>query len=43
MRFGALMLRAGNAAFRVRQWMGTIAHAMGIDALAVHVVLGGMT
>ena len=43
MRFGALMLRAGNAAFRVRQWMGIIAHAMGIDALAVHVVLGGMT
>ena len=43
MRFGALMLRAGNAAFRVRQWMGMIALAMGIEALAVHVVLGGMT
>jgi hypothetical protein len=38
MRFGALLLRAGDTAFRVRQRM-----AMGIEALAVHVTLGGMT
>lgn len=43
LRFGVLMLRAGNAAFRVREWMGEIASAMGIDALAVHITLGGMT
>jgi len=41
MRFGASMLRAGNAAFRVRQWMGALARAMGIDALAVHIAIGG--
>jgi uncharacterized membrane protein YjjP (DUF1212 family) len=41
MHFGALMLRAGNAAFRVRQWMGRLASAMGIDALAVHIAIGG--
>ena len=41
MHFGALMLRAGNAAFRVRQWMGLLASAMGIDALAVHIAIGG--
>ncbi|HSR77871.1 MAG TPA: threonine/serine exporter family protein [Xanthobacteraceae bacterium] len=41
MYFGALMLRAGNAAFRVRQWMGRLASAMGIDALAVHIAIGG--
>jgi hypothetical protein len=36
MHFGALMLRAGNAAFRVRQWMNELARAMGIDALDSH-------
>ena len=41
MHFGALMLRAGNAAFRVRQWMNELARAMGIDALAVHIAIGG--
>jgi len=41
MHFGALMLRAGNAAFRVRQWMSELARAMGIDALAVQIAIGG--
>jgi uncharacterized membrane protein YjjP (DUF1212 family) len=41
MHFGALMLRAGNAAFRVRQWMNELARAMGMDALAVHIAIGG--
>jgi uncharacterized membrane protein YjjP (DUF1212 family) len=43
LRFGALMLCAGNAAFRVRQWMRVLGRAMNIDALAVHIALGGMT
>jgi len=41
MHFGALMLRAGNAAFRVHQWMNQLARAMGIDALAIHIAIGG--
>jgi uncharacterized membrane protein YjjP (DUF1212 family) len=43
MEYGALMLRAGNAAFRVRQWMDSVAHALGIDALAVEITLDAMT
>jgi uncharacterized membrane protein YjjP (DUF1212 family) len=43
LRFGELMLRAGTTAFRVREGMGRIARAMGIEALAVHLMLGGMT
>jgi len=43
LRFGALMLRAGTTAFRVRAGMGAIARAMGIEGLAVHIMLGGMT
>jgi uncharacterized membrane protein YjjP (DUF1212 family) len=43
MRYGTLMLRAGNAAFRVREWSGLIARAMAIDVLAMHVALGGLT
>ena len=43
LRFGALTLRAGTTAFRVRQWMGTLARAMGCEAPAVHIALGGMT
>ena len=42
LRFGAMMLRAGDTAFRVREWMGVIARGFGLDALAVHVTLGGM-
>jgi uncharacterized membrane protein YjjP (DUF1212 family) len=40
--FGGLMLRTGTEAFRVRQRMGELAHALGIDALAVHVLLGSI-
>ncbi len=42
LRFGASMLRAGDTAFRVRQWMGVIARAMGVDALSVRVALGSI-
>jgi uncharacterized membrane protein YjjP (DUF1212 family) len=43
MQFGGLMLRTGTEAFRVRQRMSELARAMGIDALAVHVLLGSMS
>jgi uncharacterized membrane protein YjjP (DUF1212 family) len=43
LRFGATMLRAGDTAFRVRQWMGVLARGMGLEALAVHLTLDGMT
>lgn len=43
LRFGAMMLRAGDTAFRVRQWMGVLARGIGLEALAVHITLGGMT
>ncbi len=43
LRFGAMMLRAGDTAFRVREWMGVIARGFGLEALAVHVTLDGMT
>jgi uncharacterized membrane protein YjjP (DUF1212 family) len=43
LRFGASMLRAGDTAFRVREWMGVIARGMGLDALSVHIALGAMT
>ena len=40
--FGGLMLRTGTEAFRVRQRMGELARAMGIEALALHVLLGSI-
>lgn len=40
--FGGLMLRTGTEAFRVRQRMRELARAMGIDALALHVLLGSI-
>jgi uncharacterized membrane protein YjjP (DUF1212 family) len=43
MRFGILMLRAGDAAFRVRQWTGVVARALGIETLSLQVALGGMS
>ncbi|HSY88852.1 MAG TPA: threonine/serine exporter family protein, partial [Verrucomicrobiae bacterium] len=43
LRFGAMALRSGATAFRVREWMGAIARGMGIDSLAVHISLGAMT
>src|SRR5262245_9308551 len=42
MQFGGLMLRTGTEAFRVRQRMGELARAMGIEALALHVLLGSI-
>ncbi len=43
MRFGAAMLRSGDTAFRVRAAMGLLAPKLGIERLAVHITLGGMT
>src|SRR5882757_1154076 len=43
LRFGASMLRAGTAAFRVREAMGAIARALRVEAIAVHITLDGMT
>ena len=43
LRFGAMMLRAGDTVFRVRDSMGMLATNMGIDSLALHVTIGGMT
>jgi uncharacterized membrane protein YjjP (DUF1212 family) len=43
LRFGASMLRAGDTAFRVREWMRVIAGAMRLDALSVEVTHGAMT
>ena len=42
LRFGAALLRAGNTAFRVRQYMGMVGRAMRFDALSVQVGLGGI-
>jgi uncharacterized membrane protein YjjP (DUF1212 family) len=42
LRFGTSMLRAGDTAFRVREWMGVIARAMGFDALSARVALGSI-
>jgi uncharacterized membrane protein YjjP (DUF1212 family) len=41
--FGASMLRAGDTAFRVREWMSALACAMGLDALSAEIALGTMT
>ena len=43
LRFGAMALRSGATAFRVREWMGAIARGMKIDSLAVHISLGALT
>ena len=43
LRFGAAMLRSGDTAFRVRDAMGLVAKALGIEHLAVHITIGGMT
>ena len=43
LRFGAAMLRSGDTAFRVRDAMGLLAGSLGIDRIAVHITLGGMT
>ncbi len=41
-RFATLMLRSGDAAFRVRQWTARLARAMGIDGFAARIALGTM-
>ena len=43
MRFGAVMLRSGDTAFRVREAMGLLATSLGLSRLAVHIAIGGMT
>jgi uncharacterized membrane protein YjjP (DUF1212 family) len=43
LRFGASMLRSGDTAFRVRDAMGLLAAKLGIEQLAVHITIGGMT
>jgi uncharacterized membrane protein YjjP (DUF1212 family) len=43
LRFGTLMLRAGDAAFRVRDDMGLIASSLGIERFALHITVHGMT
>ncbi len=42
-RFATLMLRSGDAAFRVREWSAKLAHAMGIESFAARISLGTMT
>jgi len=39
LRFGALMLRAGNTATRTREWMEVLARKLGFDAVAVSLAL----
>ncbi len=43
LRFGTLMLRAGDTAFRVRDAMGMLAESMGLDGLDLQVTLNSMT
>ena len=43
LRFGTVMLRAGDTAFRVRDSMSTLATSMGIESLSLHITLNGMT
>ena len=43
LRLGALMLRAGDTAFRVRESMRAVAGRMGVELTSVHLGLGGIT
>lgn len=43
LRFGAVTLRAGDTAFRVRESMTAISGAMGLDTLTVTLGFGGIT
>ena len=43
LRFGRLMMQAGDTAFRVRESMGTLSNRLGIEALAVQISLNGLT
>ena len=35
LRFGAMALRSGTTAFRVREWMGAIARGMRVSGVAI--------
>ena len=43
LRFGTMMLRAGDTAFRVRNSMGLLASNMGANSLSLQVTIDGMT
>ncbi|MCF8532778.1 MAG: threonine/serine exporter family protein [Reyranella sp.] len=43
LRFGRLMMQAGDTAFRVRESMGALSDRLGIEALAVQISLNGLT
>ncbi len=43
LRFGTMMLRAGDTAFRVRELMNMLATSMGIETLSLHITINGMT
>jgi uncharacterized membrane protein YjjP (DUF1212 family) len=43
LRFGRLMMQAGDTAFRVRESMGALSDRLGIEALAVQIALNGLT
>lgn len=43
LRFGRLMMQAGDTAFRVRESMEALAHRLSIEGLAVQIALNGMT
>ena len=42
-RFGAMLLRAGDTAHRVRELMGTLARSMGLEAPSVSLTLNSIT
>lgn len=43
LRFGELMLRAGDTAFRVRDSMKTLGDRLGVESLSVQIALDGIT
>jgi uncharacterized membrane protein YjjP (DUF1212 family) len=43
LRFGALMLRAGNTAIRTREWMEVLAGKLGFEAISVSLTLDSVT
>lgn len=43
LRFGVLMLRAGNTAFGTREWMEVMSRKLGADAISVSLTLDGIT
>jgi len=43
LRFGALMLAAGNTAIRTREWMEVMRRKLGFDAVAVNLTLDSIT